>query len=519
MRLKEVSSKLDCRIMEKHNKKVALVILDGWGIGKKDNSDAIANARTPFADSLSQKYPNARLRTDGEHVGLPDGQMGNSEVGHMNIGAGRVVFQELVRINKNIRERDFFSNPTLLAGFEYAQKNKKTVHLIGLISDGGVHSHWLHAAAICEMASHFPEVVTRVHAITDGRDTDPQSGLGYIQAFEGAIESTGVKIASVIGRYFAMDRDKRWERIKKSYDLMTQGIGTTYSNATAGIKASYEKEVTDEFIEPIIVDSQFVPISEGDVVICFNYRTDRCREITEVLSQHPMPDFNMTPIPALHYITMTQYDEKFKNIHVVFQKDNLIQTLGEVISHAGKSQLRIAETEKYPHVTFFFSGGREEPFDKEQRGMIPSPKVATYDLMPEMSAQGILEKTKDVMAKETPDFICLNFANPDMVGHTGVWEAIIKAVETVDQCLKELVEFGIQQGYQFVIIADHGNADKAINEDGSPNTAHTTNPVPVWIISDSVSTVKDGILADVAPTILHLMDIKKPIEMTGSLLM
>jgi 2,3-bisphosphoglycerate-independent phosphoglycerate mutase len=504
--------------MEKHNKKVALVILDGWGIGKKDNSDAIANANTPFADSLYNRYPNATLRTDGEHVGLPDGQMGNSEVGHMNIGAGRVVFQELVRINKNIRDREFYSNPTLLSGFEYAQQNNKTVHLVGLISDGGVHSHWLHAAAICDIAAKFPEVKTCVHAITDGRDTDPQSGLGYIQAFETAIESTGIKIASVIGRYFAMDRDKRWERVKKSYDLMTQGIGTNYANASHGIDASYNAGVTDEFIEPIIIENHFSPIAEGDVVICFNYRTDRCREITEVLSQQPFPEFEMSPIPSLHYITMTQYDEKFKNVHIVFQKDNLALTLGEVISNAGRSQLRIAETEKYPHVTFFFSGGREEPFEKEQRGMVPSPKVATYDLMPEMSAQGILEKTKETIIKDSPDFICLNFANPDMVGHTGVWDAIIKAVETVDQCLKELVEFGIQHGYQFIIIADHGNADKAINEDGSPNTAHTTNPVPVWIISDAVSAVKDGILADVAPTILHLMEIKKPIEMTGSLL-
>ncbi len=504
--------------MEKHNKKVALVILDGWGIGKKDNTDAIANARTPFADSLSKEYPNATLRTDGEHVGLPDGQMGNSEVGHMNIGAGRVVFQELVRINKNIRDKEFYSNPTLLSGFEYAQQNNKTVHLIGLISDGGVHSHWLHAAAICEIASKFPEVKTCVHAITDGRDTDPQSGLGYIEAFEKAIESTGVKIASVIGRYFAMDRDKRWERIKRSYDLMTKGIGTNYSNASQGIEASYNAGVTDEFIEPIIIESQFAPISEGDVVICFNYRTDRCREITEVLSQQPFTEFEMSPIPLLYYITMTQYDEKFENVHVVFQKDNLIQTLGEVISNAGRSQLRIAETEKYPHVTFFFNGGREEPFEREDRGMVSSPKVATYDLMPEMSAQGILEKTKETIISDSPDFICLNFANPDMVGHTGVWDAIIKAVETVDQCLKELVEFGIQHGYQFIIIADHGNADKAINEDGTPNTAHTTNPVPVWIISETVKKVKDGILADVAPTILHLLEIKKPIEMTGSLL-
>jgi 2,3-bisphosphoglycerate-independent phosphoglycerate mutase len=504
--------------MEKKNNKVALVILDGWGIGKKDNSDAIAHAHTPFADSMYQKYPNATLRTDGEHVGLPEGQMGNSEVGHMNIGAGRVVFQELVRINKNIREREFHHNPTLLAGFEYAQANKKTVHLLGLISDGGVHSHWLHAAALCEIAAKFPDVTTRIHAITDGRDTDPQSGSGFIQELETTIAPTGVKVASVIGRYFAMDRDKRWERVKKAYDLLVHGKGEAKLEATTAIEDSYQNGTTDEFIEPIIIQNNFLPISAGDVVICFNYRTDRCREITEVFTQQAFPEFEMTPVPNLYYITMTQYDEKFKNIHIVFEKDNLVQTLGEVVAEAGKSQLRIAETEKYPHVTFFFSGGREEPFEKEIRGMVPSPKVATYDLMPEMSAQGILEKTISVMELEEPDFICLNFANPDMVGHTGVWEAIIKAVETVDGCLQKLVQVGLSHNYQFVIIADHGNADRAINEDGTPNTAHTTNPVPVWIISDKVKKVKDGILADVAPTILHLMEIKKPIEMTGSLL-
>lgn len=504
--------------MENQNKKVALVILDGWGIGKKDNTDAIANAHTPFVNGLYEAYPNATLRTDGEHVGLPDGQMGNSEVGHMNIGAGRVVFQELVRINKSVREKEFHSNPTLLAGFDYAAKNNKTVHLVGLISDGGVHSHWKHAAAICEIAAQYPVVKTIVHAITDGRDTDPQSGLGYIQAFENDIADTGVKIASVIGRYFAMDRDKRWERIKKSFDLMTKGLGTSCADAKSGIETSYQSGITDEFIEPMVIANNFSPIEEGDVVICFNYRTDRCREITEVLSQQSFPDFEMQPFQSLYYITMTQYDEKFKNVHVVFQKDNLVRTLGEVVSEAGKSQLRIAETEKYPHVTFFFSGGREEPFDLEIRGMIPSPKVATYDLMPEMSASGILEKTKEIISSDAPDFICLNFANPDMVGHTGVWEAIIKAVETVDHCLRELVNFGTEHGYQFIIIADHGNADKAINEDGTPNTAHTTNPVPVWIISETVKKVKDGILADVAPTILYLLEIKKPIEMTGSLL-
>ncbi len=496
-------------------KKAALIILDGWGIGKKDNSDAIFSAHTPFTDYLTQTYPHATLRTDGENVGLPDGQMGNSEVGHMNIGAGRIVFQELVRINKEIREGVFYNNPVINEAFASAKSNNKKVHLIGLISDGGVHSHWKHAAAIAEIASKYPTVETYVHAITDGRDTDPNSGLGFLREFENAIAHTQVKVATIIGRYFAMDRDKRWERVKKAYDLYVHGLGETVQSAKEAIQKSYDSNTTDEFIEPFVIENINGKISEGDVVICFNFRTDRCREITQVLSQENFEEFEMSVIPHLHFVTMTQYDERFDNVHVVYEKDNLSSTLGEVISNAGKTQLRMAETEKYPHVTFFFSGGREAQFQGESRAMAASPKVATYDLQPEMSAPELRDKVIQFMSEDQPDFICLNFANPDMVGHTGVFSAIVKAVETVDNCLEAVVRKGLETGYQFVIIADHGNADKAFNEDGSPNTAHTTNPVPVWVISPDVNQVKDGILADVAPTVLDLMQIEKPELMSG----
>jgi 2,3-bisphosphoglycerate-independent phosphoglycerate mutase len=496
-------------------KKAALIILDGWGIGKKDSSDAIYSASTPFTDYLTQTYPHATLRTDGENVGLPEGQMGNSEVGHMNIGAGRIVFQELVRINKEIREGDFYNNPVLNEAFATAASRNRKVHLIGLISDGGVHSHWKHAAAIAEIANQYPTVNTLVHAITDGRDTDPNSGLGFIEDFEKAIAHTTVKIASVIGRYFAMDRDKRWERVKKAYDLYVRGTGEKVSSAHDAIKKSYAQQITDEFIEPFTITGIDGKIEVGDTVICFNFRTDRCREITQVLSQENFASFDMSLIPQLHYVTMTQYDESFENVNIVYEKDNLESTLGEVISNAGKTQLRMAETEKYPHVTFFFSGGREAQFEGEFREMAASPKVATYDLQPEMSAPELKNKVIEFMTEKSPDFICLNFANPDMVGHTGVFSAIVKAVETVDHCLEAVVKKGLSLDYQFVIIADHGNADKAFNEDGSPNTAHTTNPVPVWIIGEGVGSVKDGILADVAPTILDLMQIEKPELMSG----
>ena len=496
------------------NKKVALIILDGWGIGKADSSNAIHLAHTPFTDALNQQYPHATLRTDGENVGLPEGQMGNSEVGHMNIGAGRVVYQELVRINKEIKEKTFHQNTVIRKAFEHAQQQQKKVHLIGLISDGGVHSHWLHAAAIAEIAKEYNDVKTYLHGITDGRDTDPKSGLGYFKALASAIHGTGVKMASVIGRYYAMDRDKRWERVKKAYDLYVGGKGEIFESTEAAIEKHYQQNITDEFIEPCCIDPEGV-ISAGDVVLCFNFRTDRCREITQVLSQTAFVEFEMKPLDALYYVTMTQYDENFKNVHVIFEKDNLSMTLGEVLAQHQKTQLRIAETEKYPHVTFFFNGGREEPFTGEMRAMLASPKVATYDLQPEMSAKEIQATVISEMEKTAPDFICLNFANPDMVGHTGVMSAIIQAVQTVDECLQAVVTAGQKHGYSFIIIADHGNADMAVNEDGSPNTAHTTHPVPVWILDPAVKKVRDGKLADVAPTVLDLMKIEKPNIMSG----
>lgn len=498
------------------NKKVALIILDGWGHGKKDSSDAVYCAHTPFTDELDRSYPNAELRTDGENVGLPEGQMGNSEVGHMNIGAGRVVYQDLVKINIAIREGEFQKNNVLTDAFSYAQSNNKKVHLLGLVSDGGVHSHIDHVIALTQLASQFSGVNTLIHAFTDGRDTDPKSGLGFIQKLEQAIVGTNSHIASVCGRYYAMDRDKRWERVKLAYDLMVHGEGAQFETATQAIEHAYAHELTDEFITPCLIgQSANQKIEEGDVVICFNFRTDRCREITQALSQQAFHEQNMHPL-SLYYVTMTNYDDTFNNVHVVYDKDNLVMTLGEVIANAGKTQIRIAETEKYPHVTFFFSGGREKEFDGETRAMAPSPKVATYDLQPEMSAQEIVNLISDLMDKNPADFICLNFANPDMVGHTGVFEAIKKAVETADDCLRQVVEKGKPLGYSFVVIADHGNADYAINEDGTPNTAHSTNPVPIWVIDEDVKSVRNGKLADVAPTVLDLMGIKKPVEMTGS---
>jgi 2,3-bisphosphoglycerate-independent phosphoglycerate mutase len=496
--------------------KVGLIILDGWGLGKGDHSDAIANAQTPFAAELTSKYPHATLRTDGENVGLPDGQMGNSEVGHTNIGAGRVVYQDLVRINKAIREGSFFEEKPLLDAMQYAHDNKCKVHLLGLVSDGGVHSHIEHVLALTQLANDH-SVECLIHAITDGRDTDPKSGLDFMKRLQAGIAGTTSQVATVIGRYFAMDRDKRWERVKKAYDLLVTAKGESANSAIEAIEKSYQRGITDEFMEPFCIDperTEFGGISEGDVVICFNFRTDRCREITEVLMQNAKPEWDMKPL-SLYYLTMTNYDASYKNVRVVYDKDNLDWTLGQAISEAGKSQLRIAETEKYPHVTFFFSGGREELFPGEARIMIPSPKVATYDLMPQMSAQGIADAVIAAMENEAPDFFCLNFANPDMVGHTGVYEAIVKAVETTDQCLRQVVERGQGLGYDFIVIADHGNADFAVNADGSPNTAHTTNPVPVWLITHQWRTLRAGILADVAPTVLDLLGIKKPDQMTG----
>ena len=494
--------------------RIGLIILDGWGIGNGSKSDAIAHANTPFMDSLLKNYPNARLKTSGEDVGLPEGQMGNSEVGHLNIGAGRIVYQELTRINKSIRDGEFQQNAVLNDAFQKAKSRGCKIHFIGLVSKGGVHSSQDHLYALCNMAKSYELERVFIHAFTDGRDCDPKSGLGFIQELENNLKNSTGKIASVIGRYYSMDRDNRWERVKKAFDLLTKGVGSTYNSAKEAIESSYQNGITDEFIEPSVIDSNGL-IENGDVVICFNFRTDRPREITIALSQKAFPEWEMEPLD-LHYCSMTNYDATFKNIHVVFEKDNLFNTIGEVISNAGKTQVRIAETEKYPHVTFFFSGGRESVFEKEDRILVNSPKVATYDLQPEMSAPEIRDRLVDFMQKEEPDFICLNFANPDMVGHTGAYEAILKAVETVDSCLKDVVKKGQELGYEFLVIADHGNADYALNEDGSPNTAHSLNPVPmVLVTNDKTVKLQPGILADVAPTILHRMGIPVPVEMTG----
>jgi 2,3-bisphosphoglycerate-independent phosphoglycerate mutase len=502
------------------SKKVALIILDGWGLGDKSKSDAIFNANTPFFDSCLKNYPNTTLKTFGNFVGLPEGQMGNSEVGHLNIGAGRVVYQDFAKINKAVRENTVNENTALLAAFNYAKTNNVNVHFMGLVSDGGIHSHQNHLYRLCELANQH-QVTSFVHAFTDGRDCDPKSGLGFIQQLENKIENTNCQLASVVGRYYAMDRDNRWERIKLAYDLLVNGEGEKSTNLTESIANAYQNNITDEFITPIVkVDVQHNPIATiqpNDVVICFNYRTDRCREITIALTQKDIHEHNMHTLP-LHYVTMTNYDKTFKNVHIMYDKDNLNNTLGEVLEKHQKTQIRIAETEKYPHVTFFFSGGREEPFNGEKRLMVNSPKVATYDLQPEMSAEEVTQTILPEMENQTTDFICLNFANPDMVGHTGVYEAIVKAVEKVDSCTERIVTAGLKNNYSFIIIADHGNADFAINEDGSPNTAHSTNPVPCILIDADYKKIKAGKLGDIAPTILKLMDITPPAEMDGEIL-
>jgi len=496
------------------NSKVILVILDGWGIPQNPKVSAIDLAQTPFVDSLYQKYPHSRLNASGLAVGLPDGQMGNSEVGHMNIGAGRIVYQDLAKINKAFETKEINQDTTLLSAFEYAQKNQKNIHLIGLVSDGGVHSHINHLKGLCDIAKESEHDKVFIHVFTDGRDTDPQSGLGFIEDLQKHIKDSKVQIASLIGRYYAMDRDKRWERVKLAYDLLVKGEGEETENILKAIQKSYEMGITDEFIKPIKV--QNTPnIEEGDVVICFNFRTDRGREITQVLTQADFPDFDMKKLP-LHYVTLTNYDDTFQNVRVIFDKDNLTNTLGEVLSKAGKKQIRIAETEKYPHVTFFFSGGREEPFEGEKRILCPSPKVATYDLKPEMSAYEIVDAICPELEKQEADFICLNFANPDMVGHTGLMEAAIKACETVDVCAKKVIETALANGYTAIVIADHGNADYMVNEDGSPNTAHTTNLVPCILVSKQFQhlKLKDGVLANIAPTILELIGVAQATEMT-----
>jgi 2,3-bisphosphoglycerate-independent phosphoglycerate mutase len=500
-------------------KKTVLIILDGWGHGDTTKSDAIHHANTPFVDSLYKKYPNCELKTFGEFVGLPSGQMGNSEVGHLNIGAGRIVYQDLAKINIACDDNSIAEMENLKKSFAYAKENNTALHLMGLVSDGGIHSHQNHLYKLCELANKAGVENVFVHVFTDGRDCDPKSGKGFIQKLEQNL--FGAIIASVCGRYYSMDRDKRWERIKMSYDLMVNGIGEKSQNLTESIQQSYDNGVTDEFIQPIVhADKNGNPIAtikENDAVICFNFRTDRCREITTVLTQSNMPDFGMKTL-NLHYTTMTNYDSTYKNANVIYDKQNNKNTLGEVLEQNNCSQIRIAETEKYPHVTFFFSGGREAEFVGEKRLMVNSPKVATYDLQPEMSAPEVTSTIVAELEKGETDFVCLNFANPDMVGHTGDYNAIVKAVETVDVCTQKVVEVGLKNDYAFIIIADHGNADFAINLDGSPNTAHSTNLVPCFALNTGIDTIENGKLGDIAPTILKIMGVEIPTEMTGHIL-
>lgn len=501
-----------------------LIIMDGWGHGQVPAADAIAHANVPFVKSLYSKYPNTELITCGEAVGLPHGQMGNSEVGHLNIGAGRIVYQELERINIAARNGELQHNATLNDAFTEAKKPGKTLHFMGLVSDGGVHSHIDHIKALCTFAQQAGVPSVAVHAFTDGRDTDPKSGVGFITDLKNHIDQTpNCKLASLTGRFYAMDRDKRWERVKVAYDALVHGTGNHTKDGIAAMEQSYAAGVTDEFIKPIILcNDDFAPlgiIKEGDVVVCFNFRTDRCREITTVLTQEAFHEQNMCPIP-LYFVTMTEYDKSFNGVHVIFENKDLVQTLGEVLEANHKTQIRIAETEKYPHVTFFFSGGREQPFVGEKRIMVPSPRtVNTYDLKPEMSANEVTAAILPEIEAATTDFICLNFANADMVGHTGVWDAVIKAVETVNNCVSQIVPLALSKGYAIFLTADHGNADYMINEDGTPNTAHTTNPVPLFFISNEGGhQLKPGKLGDIAPTILKYMELPVPKEMTGDIL-
>jgi len=503
------------------NRKALLIILDGWGKGDKSSSDAIYNGRTPYIDSLYEKYPNSQLFPTGENVGLPEGQMGNSEVGHLNIGAGRVVYQDLVKINKACEDGSISKRKVLVEAFEYAKKNDKKVHMIGLVSDGGVHSSDKHLYKLCDFAKEYGLTKVFIHALLDGRDTDPRSGKGFVQNLENHLKTSVGKIATVCGRYYTMDRDKRWERIKIGYDLLVHGKGKISKDAVQAIQESYEDGVTDEFIKPIFITNEnnqpLAKVEEGDVFICFNFRTDRLREITVALTQKDFPEYEMKTM-NLHYVTLTRYDDTFKNVNVVYDKENVKMTIGEYVSNLGLKQLRIAETEKYAHVTFFFSGGREEVFPGEERILIHSPKVATYDLQPEMSAYKVKDALLPELEKRKFDLIVLNFANGDMVGHTGVYSAILKAVETVDNCVNEIVGTAKKNDYTVMIIADHGNADYAKNEDGSPNTAHSMNPVPCILVSGEFKNIKNGILADVAPTLINIMGYEVPEEMTGKVL-
>jgi len=503
------------------SKKTLLMILDGWGIGDGSKADVISQVPTPNLTYYKNNYPNSRLHASGEDVGLPEGQMGNSEVGHLNIGAGRVIYQDLVKINKECKTGDIKKNKVLTDAFSYARDNNKQVHFMGLLSDGGVHSLDKHLYYLCDMTMDYGLKNVFIHGFGDGRDTDPRSGIGFMNNLLDHLKKSNGKVASFIGRFYAMDRDKRWERIKEAYDLIVSGIGAPTGNIIDGMQESYNAGVTDEFMKPIVVtDNYGTPVGlvkEGDVIIFFNFRNDRAKELTIVLTQKDMPEAGMKTIP-LYYCTMTPYDATFKGLHIIYPKDNADNTIGEVLAAAGKHQLRIAETEKYAHVTFFFSGGREEKFNNEDRIMIPSPKVATYDLQPEMSAYAVTDAVVKAIESEKYDFICLNFANGDMVGHTGVYEAIEKAVATVDECAGTVIKSARKAGYDVLVIADHGNADKALNEDGSPNTAHSLNPVPSILISDDYKKINEGILADVAPTLLKIMGIPIPKDMTGKAL-
>ncbi|EJX09703.1 phosphoglyceromutase [gut metagenome] len=501
------------------SKKALLMILDGWGLGDQKKDDVIFNTPTPYWDYLMSTYPHSALQASGENVGLPDGQMGNSEVGHLNIGAGRVVYQDLVKINRACADGSILKNPEVVSAFSYAKENGKNIHFMGLTSNGGVHSSLVHLFKLCDIAKEYNIENTFIHCFMDGRDTDPKSGKGFIEELTAHCEKSTGKIASIVGRYYAMDRDKRWERVKEAYDLLVNGEGKKATDMVQAMQESYDEGVTDEFIKPIVNVNVDGTIKEGDVVIFFNYRNDRAKELTMVLTQQDMPEAGMHTIPGLQYYCMTPYDASFKGVHVLFDKENVCNTLGEYLSSKGLSQLHIAETEKYAHVTFFFNGGRETPFDKEDRILVPSPKVATYDLKPEMSAYEVKDKLVAAINENKYDFIVVNFANGDMVGHTGVYDAIEKAVVAVDACVKDVIEAAKVQDYEAIIIADHGNADHALNEDGTPNTAHSMNPVPcVYVTANKEAKVEDGRLADVAPTILKIMGLEVPAEMDGNVL-
>ncbi len=498
-------------------KKALLMILDGWGLGKHGKADVIFNTPTPYWDSLVANYPHSQLQASGENVGLPDGQMGNSEVGHLNIGAGRIVYQDLVKINRACADNSILKNKEIVSAFSYAKENGKNVHFMGLTSNGGVHSSLDHLFKLCDIAKEYELENTFIHCFMDGRDTDPKSGKGFIEELEAHCAKSEGKVASIIGRYYAMDRDKRWERVKEAYDLLVNGVGKKADDMVKAMQESYDEGVTDEFVKPIVNAKVDGTIKEGDVVIFFNYRNDRAKELTVVLTQQDMPEVGMHTIPGLRYYCMTPYDASFKGVHILFDKENVQNTLGEYLASQGKTQLHIAETEKYAHVTFFFNGGRETPYDKEDRILVPSPKVATYDLKPEMSAYEVKDKLVAAINENKYDFIVVNFANGDMVGHTGVYEAIEKAVVAVDACVKDTIEAAKANGYEAIIIADHGNADNAVNADGTPNTAHSLNPVPcVYVTENKDVKIEDGVLADVAPTILHIMGLSQPAEMTGN---